>query len=153
MAEAGPSSSAAQPVSPSATPPSSSPSPPRTARIHFPVDRPANGSDNGSYGTFQSLGLGPPPVLRKSNNQGGSLSFQQDDKRRRVKSVDVPNGFDELRSREAYLGSSSRRTASFSRRADQRELMNKGVSNGIAENFSDEFDLCEYLRCVQCDIH
>ncbi|TBU49895.1 hypothetical protein BD309DRAFT_908773 [Dichomitus squalens] len=140
MAEAGPSS--AQPVSPAATPPSSSPSPQRAARIHFPAERPANGADNSSYGSFQSLGLGPPPVLRKSTNQGGSLSSQQDDKRRRVKSVDASNGFDQSPSREIYAGPSSRRAVSFSRRAEQRgELMNRGVSTGITDNFSDEFDL------------
>ncbi|TBU36650.1 hypothetical protein BD309DRAFT_1069363, partial [Dichomitus squalens] len=112
------------------------------ARIHFPVERPANGADNSSYGSFQSLGLGPPPVLRKSTNQGGSLSFQQDDKRRRVKSVDASNGFDQPPSRKVHAESSSRRASSFSRRAEQRgELINRGVSNGITKNFSDEFDL------------
>ncbi len=142
MAEAGPSSSL-RPASPPVTP---HPSPPhhRVARIHFPVEHaPAN--DNGSYGNLHSLGLGLPPALRKSVNQTGSLSFQQDDKRRRVKSVDASNGFDQTRFWDARQGPSPRRTSSFSRRAEQKESMTKGVATGIPE-FSDEFDLCECFR-------
>lgn len=141
MADVGPSSSV-RPV----TPPSSSHQ--RGARIHFPVKRgPIN--DNGSCGALYSLGLGPPPALRKLTNQTGSLSFQQDDKRRRVRSVDTPDAFDQARFRGVPQGSSPRRTTSFSKRADYRELMTV-VASGMPETFSDEFDLCECFYATSC---
>lgn len=137
MAEAGPSSSV---LSPPVTPPSSPHQ--RVARIHFPVEQ-APPNDNRSYGALHSIGLGPPPALRKSVNQTPSLSSQQDDKRRRVKSVDASNGFDQTCFWDVHQGPSPRRSASFSRRADNRMLMAKGVATGALESFSDEFDLCE----------
>ncbi|RPD55881.1 hypothetical protein L227DRAFT_579361 [Lentinus tigrinus ALCF2SS1-6] len=141
MAEAGPSTSSPQPSSPAPTPPSSSPSPQRAARIHFPVDRPRSKvRDSSSFGSFQSLGLGPPPAL-KSGNQGGSLPFQQEDKRRRVKSVDASGAFEQSRSRDGYVGPSFKRAGSMSRKAEQKELLSKAVSNALFEPFSEEYDL------------
>ncbi|KAI0719940.1 hypothetical protein C8T65DRAFT_568214 [Cerioporus squamosus] len=139
MAEAGPSSPSVQPSSPPATPPSSSSSPQRAARIHFPVDQPR--SLVGDSRSFQSLGLGPPPALRKSGNQGGSISFKQDDKRRRVKSVDASSAFEQSRSVDGFPASSAKRARSFSRKGEQRELLSKAVSNALLEPFSDEYDL------------
>ena len=150
MAEAGPSTPSPRPASPAATPPSSSPSPQRAARIHFPVDQPRSQvRDSSSFGSFQSLGLGPPPNLRKAGNQGGSISFQQDDKRRRVKSVDASGTFEQSRSRDGYAGTSSKRTGSFSRKGEPKELLSKAVSNALLEPFSEEYDLCELPSCNQ----
>ena len=35
---------------------------------------------------------------------------------------------------------------SFNRRAEQRDSATKAVSNALAETFSDEFDLCEWIH-------
>lgn len=139
MAEAGPSSSSTRSASPTAL--ASSHFPHRPGRIHFPVDH--GTSQAVDHGTIQSLGLGIPPSLRKSGNQGASLVFQQDDKRRRVKSVDASNGFEQSRPRHGHAHSSSRRTMSFSRNGEQRDLLSQTVSYGLLEPFSDEYDLCE----------
>ncbi|TFK94401.1 hypothetical protein K466DRAFT_509605 [Polyporus arcularius HHB13444] len=137
MAEAGPSSPSPRPSSLPAAPP-----PQRATRIQFPVDHPrSHVGDSSSLGSFQSLGLGPPPALRKSGIQGGSISFQQDDKRRRVKSVDASSPFEPSRSRDGYADTSINRSGSFSRKGEQRELLSKAVSNALLEPFSDEYDL------------
>ncbi|KAI0375149.1 hypothetical protein BV20DRAFT_985495 [Pilatotrama ljubarskyi] len=138
MAEAGPSSSSIQSNPPSVAPPS----PPRRAsRIRFPVEQ--NHADR-QYGSFQSLGLGPPPVLTgsRAGNNGGSLAFKLDEKRRRVKSVDGVDGVEQSRPKDGLANnSSSRRTVSLSRRGEQRDRFVKGLSNGLTESFSDEYDL------------
>ncbi|KAI0361454.1 hypothetical protein OH77DRAFT_1417714 [Trametes cingulata] len=138
MAEAGPSSSSIQSNSRPVTPPS----PPRRAsRIRFPVEQ--NHADR-QYGSFQSLGLGPPPVLtgHRAGNIDGSLAFKVDEKRRRVKSVDGVDGVEQSRPKDSLAGNSfSRRTVSLSRRGDQRDRIVKGLSNGLTESFSDEYDL------------
>ncbi|KAH9858039.1 hypothetical protein C2E23DRAFT_899584 [Lenzites betulinus] len=139
MAEAGPSSSSIQSNPRSVTPPSQ---PRKASRIRFPADQ--NHADNRQYGSFQSLGLGPPPPLAGSRvgNGEGSLAFKLDDKRRRVRSVDGVDGLEQSRPKEAHLGSSlSRRTVSLSRRGDQRDKFVKAVSNGLSESFSNEYDL------------
>ncbi|KAI0756851.1 hypothetical protein C8Q80DRAFT_1130813 [Daedaleopsis nitida] len=137
MAEAGPSLSSSQP---STKPPTSSHSPPhRNAHVQFPVDNGhSQATDSSPYGSFQYLGLGPPPVLRQSGTPGGSLSFHQDDKRRRVKSVDASNAFEQSRPRNGHASSTSRRTTSFSRKGDQRDPQ---LKSALLEPFSDEYDL------------
>ena len=140
MAEAGPNTTSSI-LSASSTPlpPSSALAPPsRPTHIHFPGD--AHSSGNGSHTSIHALGLGPPPTLRSSNNQGGSLSFQQDDRRRRVKSVDASSPFDQFRNRDGHPSSPSRRAMSFSRKGEQRDVMSSAVP---MDTFSDEFDLCE----------
>ncbi|KAI0655228.1 hypothetical protein C8Q70DRAFT_1022597 [Cubamyces menziesii] len=141
MAEAGPSSSSIQSNSRPVTPPS----PPRRAsRIRFPIDQ-GQGTQGESrqYGSFQSLGLGPPPTLtgpRAGND--GSLAFKLEEKRRRVRSVDGVDGFEPSRPRDAHAAASlSRRTVSLSKRGEQRDKFVKGLSTGLTESFSNEFDL------------
>ncbi|KAI0639561.1 hypothetical protein C8Q77DRAFT_1045434 [Trametes polyzona] len=137
MAEAGPSSSTIQSSSRPVTPPSP---PRRPSRIRFPAEQPH--AENRQYGSFQSLGLGPPPTLANSRGNNGSLAFKLDDKRRRVRSVDGVDGVEQSRPKEAHLeGSLSRRTVSLSRRGDQRDKFVKAVTNGLTESFSDEYDL------------
>ncbi|KAI0778335.1 hypothetical protein BD413DRAFT_601117 [Trametes elegans] len=141
MAEAGPSSASIQSNSRSVTPPS----PPRRAsRIRFPVEQGHGGhSDIRQYGSFQSLGLGPPPILTTSRagHNDGSLPFKQDDRRRRVRSVDAVDGIEQYRPKDSLSGSLSRRTVSLSRRGEQRDKFVKAQSNALTESFSDEYDL------------
>ncbi|KAI0652002.1 hypothetical protein C8Q79DRAFT_935724 [Trametes meyenii] len=142
MAEAGPSSSNIHANSRPVTPPSS---PRRPSRIRFPADQgPTSHADHRQYGSFQSLGLGPPPHLTgsRAGSNDGSLSFKSDEKRRRVKSVDAAvHAIEQTRPKDAHTGSLSRRTVSLSRRGDQRDRSVKGFPNGITESFSEEYDL------------
>ncbi|KAI0669751.1 hypothetical protein C8Q78DRAFT_1037665 [Trametes maxima] len=142
MAEAGPSSSSIHASSRPVTPPSP---PRRPSRIRFPADQAtASHGDHRQYGSFQSLGLGPPPHLTNSRTgvNDGSLMFKTDEKRRRVKSVDAAvDVIEQTRPKDPHIGSLSRRTVSLSRRGDQRDRFVNGFSSGIAESFSEEYDL------------
>ncbi|KAJ2984650.1 hypothetical protein NUW54_g10432 [Trametes sanguinea] len=142
MAEAGPSSSSIQsdtrPVTPNSTPPR------RASRIRFPNDQShANSTDSRQYGSFQALGLGPPPSLTgRAGNADGSLVFGQDEKRRRVRSVDGVDGVAQTRPKDPQASAStSRRTVSLSRRGEQRDKFLKGLTTGLTESFSNEYDL------------
>ncbi|KAI8981373.1 hypothetical protein BD414DRAFT_492475 [Trametes punicea] len=143
MAEAGLSSSSVQSKIRPVTPPS----PPRRAsRIRFPNDQiHTSRLENKQYGNFQSLGLGPPPDLTGSSRTGnndGSLVFRQDEKRRRVKSVDGVGITEQTRPSDMHAtASASRRTLSLSRRGEQRDKYLKGFSTGLTESFSNEYDL------------
>ncbi|OSD03221.1 hypothetical protein PYCCODRAFT_1434639 [Trametes coccinea BRFM310] len=142
MAEAGPSSSSIQsdsrPVTPNSSPPR------RASRIRFPNDQShGNSAENRQYGSFQALGLGPPPSLTgRAGNADGSLVFSQDEKRRRVRSVDGVDGVAQTRPKDPQASTSmSRRTVSLSRRGEQRDKYLKGLTTGLTESFSNEYDL------------
>ncbi|KAH9944260.1 uncharacterized protein BXZ73DRAFT_39325 [Epithele typhae] len=134
MAEPGPgASSSTQPESPHQSSVTSTPLH-RATHIHFPVDPLTVGNENGHH----SLGLGPPPLLRgKSGIHSGPLLPQQDEKRRRVKSVDA-SAVEMYTTRES---APSRRTTNYSRRLDQRDATVRAASNVLTETFSDEYDL------------
>ncbi|KAH9950886.1 hypothetical protein B0H21DRAFT_776303 [Amylocystis lapponica] len=134
---------------------------PRHSRIRFPAEEgrasPEDGVDDSLYSS-SLLGLGPPPIPRRSTagHGKGPAVHHRDDGRRRVKSVDVPlssgNG-QTYAQRFGERGGMSSKRISTSKRNSRRE---RGLSTVFPDDapgdshsltFSDEYDL--YPRILE----
>lgn len=149
MAEAGP-SSPGHTVSNGTGAPSSA----RQPRVQFPLEDELSAGESSSY-KGHSIGLGPPPGLRKtaaSQSKDVPPSVRlHDDARRRVRSADA---FPAFASQTLTLenGDTARHTRSSRpnrRSIKQHRGMQSFALNGRGDPsqssaFSDEYDLCEF---------
>ena len=129
MAEAGPSSPS---VVYSST---SSPTHSRHSRIHFPADDP--GGLGGDDQSRLRIGLGQPPVVRRSIAGQGKApaAHVREDGRRRVRSVDDPSSRAQARyHRVGENGGPSSRRVSSATKGSRRE---RGLSGGFLEEVSE----------------
>jgi hypothetical protein len=125
----------------------------RHAHISFPPADPSSDAD--SYGNHFSIGLGPPPPLRRASaGLGVSTAVEhRTEGRRRVRSVNVPSALSSrTQAHKASLASRKRTLTNADPlkplKADKGHWAADSVDSSFDELepgvFSDEYDRCEY---------
>jgi len=132
---------------PAGSPPAGS----RHARMSFPPLDPSSDAD--SFGDYASIGLGPPPLMRRISTglDFGNNGEYQTEGRRRIKSTNNSGAFTGRPQSQKHAQTVRRRTMTAAEpgrvpRAD-RVGWNVGSGNSSLDElepgvFSDEYDLC-----------
>jgi hypothetical protein len=116
------------------------------ARISFPPLDPS--SDVDSFGDHSSIGLGPPPPMRRFS-AGLEVGEYQTEGRRRIKSTNTPGALSGRSQPHKHPQTARRRTmttADPARKADRGRWNAGSFESSLDELepgvFSDEYDLC-----------
>ena len=129
----------------------------RHARISFPPLDPSSDAD--SFGDYASIGLGPPPLMRRISTglEVSNNGEYQTEGRRRIKSTNTSGPLTGRPQSQKHAHTSRRRTMTAAEpgrppRADRVGWNVGSLDSSLDELepgvFSDEYDLC---ACVEAD--